>query len=239
MDAIKRLEALKKFAAEICKSECESAKADASRGNDAPPDITERLAMLKIACLRLKYSLTNNNTKVRMNMDNSRHDDDTARWVTLENGARVQLGDDGTIKAGMGGKFNGQTMGEAFGGGCTYYYDDDPANTPCKPGDPLPESLRSVQSEAPSSAESGALCDYDPFPNRNQMNGPEIEGFLKTQGFSRRKKSGGDGKWENPELDGTITVPSHGSKDIKKGTLASIKKQYINAISSKRGANRE
>ena len=34
------------------------------------------------------------------------------RWITTENGSRVLLGDDGEIKAGMGGKFNGQKIGE-------------------------------------------------------------------------------------------------------------------------------
>jgi len=41
---------------------------------------------------------------------------DEERWVTLGNGSRVLLGEGGVIKAGLGGKFTGQKIGEAFGG---------------------------------------------------------------------------------------------------------------------------
>lgn len=39
------------------------------------------------------------------------------RWITLENGSRVLLDDDGNIKGGLGGKHTGKSLGQAFGSG--------------------------------------------------------------------------------------------------------------------------
>ena len=42
---------------------------------------------------------------------------DEDRWITVENGEHVLLGEGGEIKGGMGGKFDGKKMGELRGGG--------------------------------------------------------------------------------------------------------------------------
>jgi len=46
------------------------------------------------------------------------------RWITLENGSRVLLDDDGNIKGGLGGKYTGKKLGRAFG--------KNPTDTPQK-----------------------------------------------------------------------------------------------------------
>ena len=38
------------------------------------------------------------------------------QWVTMPNGSRVLLDDDGNIKGGLGGEHDGESLGEAFGG---------------------------------------------------------------------------------------------------------------------------
>lgn len=37
-------------------------------------------------------------------------------WITLENGSRVLLDDDGNIKGGLWGKYDGKSLDSAFGG---------------------------------------------------------------------------------------------------------------------------
>lgn len=37
---------------------------------------------------------------------------DSDKWITTEKGSHILLGEGGEIKAGMGGKFNGQKIGE-------------------------------------------------------------------------------------------------------------------------------
>jgi len=56
--------------------------------------------------------LTDDNASVILNVD-----EDEYRWRTLENGSRVLLAPGGEIKAGMGGKFTGQNISEAFSKG--------------------------------------------------------------------------------------------------------------------------
>ena len=74
-----------------------------------------RLASLKNFCKKLGIELTNQDTKVRMNIDIPRLDDGEINpdgWRTLENGTRINLSESGEILAGMGGKYTGQNIAE-------------------------------------------------------------------------------------------------------------------------------
>ena len=72
---------------------------------------------------------------------------------------------------------------------------------------------------------------YEPFPSKKTMNSREVISFLESQGFKKVRR-GKEPTWQHPELNGFVQVPKHGGKDIRTGTLTSIKNQYKRAIGS-------
>jgi predicted RNA binding protein YcfA (HicA-like mRNA interferase family) len=57
------------------------------------------------------------------------------------------------------------------------------------------------------------------------MNAREVMKRLKAEGWVEVRISGSHHQLKHPVIAGLVTVPDHGSKDIKLGTLASIEKQ--------------
>ena len=84
-------------------------------------EIKRRHMMFRVEEIRQRHmlmrdyvkSLTCSGEQARITKDNARQDSDLDPddWVTINN-AKVNIGDDGEIKAGMGGKYTGQKIGE-------------------------------------------------------------------------------------------------------------------------------
>jgi predicted RNA binding protein YcfA (HicA-like mRNA interferase family) len=57
------------------------------------------------------------------------------------------------------------------------------------------------------------------------MNAREVLKLLKADGWTEVRSKGSHVQLKHPAKPGLVTLPMHGSKDIKPGTLASIEKQ--------------
>jgi predicted RNA binding protein YcfA (HicA-like mRNA interferase family) len=57
------------------------------------------------------------------------------------------------------------------------------------------------------------------------MNAREVLGALKADGWVEARNRGSHVQLRHSTKRGTVTVPIHGAKDIKPGTLASIERQ--------------
>ena len=68
--------------------------------NYLPSDFAFRLTLLKLICLKLKYSLTNSDNKARMNIDVSKFDEEIFR--TAENGKVFKLNTETGETSGLG-----------------------------------------------------------------------------------------------------------------------------------------
>ncbi len=57
------------------------------------------------------------------------------------------------------------------------------------------------------------------------MNAREVIKALEADGWTEARSKGSHKQFRHPEKPGLVTVPVHGSADIKKGVLASIQRQ--------------
>jgi len=61
------------------------------------------------------------------------------------------------------------------------------------------------------------------FPS-GSVNAKDVIGYLKKSGFEEVSQKGSHVKLKGPNGE-IVIIPNHGSKDLPKGTLESIKKQ--------------
>jgi predicted RNA binding protein YcfA (HicA-like mRNA interferase family) len=57
------------------------------------------------------------------------------------------------------------------------------------------------------------------------MNAHEVLRALKADGWIEARSKGSHLQLKHPTKPGLVTVPMHGAKDVKPGTLASIERQ--------------
>jgi len=57
------------------------------------------------------------------------------------------------------------------------------------------------------------------------MNARQVIAALEADGWVRVKATGSHQQFKHPTKPGRVTVPMHGTKDLKRGTLASIERQ--------------
>ncbi len=57
-----------------------------------------------------------------------------------------------------------------------------------------------------------------------------ISSWLADHGFEKTRKKGSHQHWSRPGARSIVTVPEHGSADIKPGTLANIRRQIAAAL---------